>query len=274
MMPARSAQTAACPLRGRHIVITRPLAQNEALARALEQAGASPVVFPVLEITDVPDPSPVLAEADRLERYALAIFVSPNAAEKALSLILARRQWPGSVRAATVGVSSERTLARFGLQNVIAPRERFDSEALLELPELQADAIGGRDIVIFRGDGGRELLGDTLSERGARVAYVTCYHRGKPDADPRALFALWARGSLDAVTVTSSEGLRNLREMLGTRGWSYLADTPLFVPHARIAEQAKALGLERVVLTGPGDAGLVEGMFEYFAGMETRPRGD
>jgi uroporphyrinogen-III synthase len=70
---------------------------------------------------------------------------------------------------------------------------------------------------------------------------------------------------LDALTVTSSEGLRNLYEMVGKLGQSWLKKTPTFVPHARIAEQARALGLTQVILTGPADAGLLAGLIEHLS---------
>ena len=178
-------------------------------------------------------------------------------------MILAQRPWPAHVRVATVGHSSEAALARHGIGNVVAPQERFDSEALLALPEF-AD-VQGQQVVIFRGDAGRDLFGDTLKVRGATVDYVTCYHRTRPDLDPAPLLKLWSEGRLDAMTVTSSEGLRNLYDMVGKVGQGWLKRTPTFVPHARIAEQASALGLHNVVLTGPADAGLLAGLTDYFS---------
>jgi uroporphyrinogen-III synthase len=146
---------------------------------------------------------------------------------------------------------------------VLAPADGSDSEALLALPEL-ADARGRR-VVIFRGDGGRELLGDTLAARGAAVTYATCYRRSRPDADPAPLVERWQRGALDAVTLTSSEGLANFRAMLGEAGQFFLRSTPVFVPHARIAARARASGVERVIATGAGDAGLLAGLEAFFA---------
>lgn len=221
------------------------------------------MLFPVLAIEDVADTTPVLDAAIRLDRYDWAVFVSPNAVDKALAVILAARHWPASVRVATVGKSSEQALARHGIHDVVAPQERFDSEALLALPEF-ADVAGQR-VVIFRGDGGRDLFGDTLKARGAEVDYVTCYRRGVPAADPAPLLKLWGEGRLDAMTITSSEGLRNLYDMVGKLGQGWLRRTPTFVPHARIAEQARALGLHDVILTGPADAGLLAGLLEYFS---------
>lgn len=250
------------PLEGRHIVVTRPAGQAAHLAEALAALGARPVLFPVLAIFDVEDTAPLLDAAIRLDQYDWACFVSPNAVEKALTTILSHRPWPARLRAATLGKSSEMALARFGIADVVAPRDRFDSEALIALPELQD--MAGRRVVVFRGDGGRELLGDTLKARGAMVDYVTCYRRGRPDLDPAPLIRLWNDGMLSAATVTSSEGLRNLYDMVGKLGQTWLRKTPTFVPHERIAEQAGILGLQNVTLTGPGDDGLVAGLAAYF----------
>ncbi len=255
-------EAAVQPLAGRHVVITRPAGQAAHLAEALVGLGAKPVVFPVLAIFDVDDVAPLLDVAIRLDGYDWAAFVSPNAVEKALSVILSRRSWPARLRVATIGRSSEQALARFGIANVISPQERFDSEALVALPELQD--MAGKKVIIFRGDGGRELLGDTLQARGASVEYVTCYRRGKPATDPAPLLKLWNDGQLDAVTLTSSEGLRNLWEMLGPLGQAWLRKTPVFVPHERIGEQARDLGLHEIIMTGPGDDGLVRGLVEHF----------
>lgn len=253
---------ATAPLAGRHIVVTRPTGQAVHLAEALAELGAKPVLFPVLAIEALDDPAPLLDAAIRLDGYDLAVFVSPNAVDHALGPILARRAWPAGLRAATVGRSSEQALARHGIREVIAPRDRFDSEALLELPELAQ--VAGWKVVVFRGDGGRELLGETLAQRGARVDYVTSYRRGIPRQSPEPLLKLWNDGRLDAVTATSSEGLRNLHAMVGKLGQSWLRATPLFVPHARIAGQAADLGHKQVVLTGPGDDGLVAGLRAHY----------
>ncbi len=249
-------------LQDRRIVVTRPAGQAAHLATALTEQGAVPVFFPVLEIRDIADPAPVLDAAIRLDSFDLAVFVSPNAIDKALALILPRRSWPAHLRVAALGKSSELALARHGITEVISPALRFDSEALLELPELID--VKGRRVIIFRGDGGRELLGETLHARGASVEYLTCYRRGRPDLDPAPLLKLWEAGRLDAVTLTSSEGLRNFFGMLGHLGQAWLKKTPAFVPHARIADQARALGLSKVIPTGPGDDGLVAGLVQYF----------
>ena len=145
---------------------------------------------------------------------------------------------------------------------MLSPSAHADSEALLALPEL--GDVAGKRVVIFRGDGGRELLGDTLARRGALVEYAECYRRARPRADSAPLLAAWARGGVHAVTVSSSEGLTNLFDMLGKLGQQWLRTTPMFVPHARVAEAAQRLGLRSVIVTGAGDAEVFDALLAYF----------
>ena len=251
------------PLTGRNIVITRPERQAGELAAMIREAGGTATLFPVVEIHDVEDLKPLLDIVARLDEVDLAVFISPNAVMKAMNLITGRRALPRGLRYAAIGRASVKELARFGATEVIAPARRFDSEALLEMPELQQ--MTGRRVVIFRGDGGRELLGDTLKARGAQVEYAECYRRGRPTLDTAPLLKAWARNELDAITVTSREGLHNLYEMIGGPARQSLRKTPVFVPHPRIAELARELGLTRVIVTEPADDGLFRGLKEYFA---------
>jgi uroporphyrinogen-III synthase len=161
------------------------------------------------------------------------------------------------LKLATVGQGSVRALRDYGVKNVIAPQDRFDSEALLALPEL--NQITGWHVVIFRGNGGRELLGDTLKARGAKVEYVTCYQRARPHQDATLLFA----ANPDAITVTSSEALGYLWDMLDNVTKKRLAAVPLFVPHARIAETANKQGWSEVMQTDEGDDGLISGLIAW-----------
>jgi len=250
------------PLAGRGIVVTRPAHLASGLAALIRAAGGNPILFPVLEIRDVADPAPLNALIDRLDAFDLAIFISPNAADKAMHLIAARRALPAKLALAAIGRGGVKALGRFGVSGVIAPDGRYDSEALLEQPALRE--VRGRRVVIFRGEGGRELLGDTLRARGALVEYAECYRRGRPDTDAAPLLRAWAGNALDAITATSSESVRNLFDMVGAGGQTRLRDTPFFVPHPRIAGTARALGLSGVIVTGAGDEGLVAGLTDYF----------
>ncbi|MHB1293119.1 MAG: uroporphyrinogen-III synthase, partial [Sulfuricella sp.] len=148
------------PLENVGVVVTRPAHQAGNLAELIERAGGRAILFPTLEIFDAQDMGPLSGAIDRLEQFDLAIFISPNAVNKAMNQVLAKRAWPQGLRCAAVGKGSGKALERFGCEGVLVPQGRFDSEALLALPELQD--MAGKRVVIFRGEGGRELLGDEL----------------------------------------------------------------------------------------------------------------
>jgi len=249
-------------LNGRGVLVTRPAHQAAHLAELIVAAAGKPVLFPVLEILDAADLQPLYALIDRLDNFDLAIFISPNAVNKAMNLIKSRRELPATLKIAAIGRGSSKELKHFGVTDIIAPTARFDSENLLELPQLQD--VAGQRIVVFRGDGGREVLGDTLTSRGAIIEYAECYRRSRPDASAGGLLRQWSRNEINAVTVTSAEGLRNLYDMLGKLGRQWLKTTPVFVPHERILEVARELGLEQGVVTPSGDEGLVQGMVDWF----------
>jgi uroporphyrinogen-III synthase len=251
------------PLSGRSIIVTRPREQALSLAELIRSAGGIPVLFPTIEILPVENREGVSSLVAGLDNFHLAIFVSPSAVMHGLDLVDASRAWPGHLRVAAVGGGTAKALEKRGFRAVIAPAAQADSEALAALPELQE--LRGRSVVIFRGQGGREWLRATLEARGARVAYAECYRRARPAQDAGPLLALWQRGAIDAVSISSAEGLRNFLDMLGPAGRAHLLATPVFVPHPRIAQAAEELGVKWTVVSGQGDDRTVAEMAAFFA---------
>jgi uroporphyrinogen-III synthase len=251
-------------LAGRRIVVTRPALQAAGLAQAIRDAGGEPVMFPTIAICDTDNPAALDSALSKLEDYDWAIFVSPNAAEKTFAR---SPSWPASIRAAAVGPGTRSALEAHGVRDVLLPAERFDSEGLLALPEFAA--MQGARCVVFRGNGGRELISTELAKRGASVDLVECYRRRLPEsANVDDLLARWKQGAIDAVTLTSSEGTRNFAAMLGPAAKTCFAGTPAFVPHQRIAKAARLIGFTDVMTTGPADAGLLTALGERFASRD------
>ncbi len=244
------------PLAGLSIVVTRPREQAAGLAQRIEQLGGKALLFPLLEIAPVADARALRELAQHLAAYDLLVFISPNAVRYGLAEIAAH-DIPAQLQVAAVGQGSAQALRAAGIERVIVPTGRYDSEALLALPQLQD--MCGRRVAILRGDGGRELLGDTLKARGATVEYITCYRRSKPRFAAASLLA----AEPDAVTVTSSEALGYLWELLAEPDRARLAATPLFVPHARIADLARQQGWQHVVVTASGDDGMTAALVAW-----------
>lgn len=250
-------------LSGRGVLITRPREQAPALAERVRASGGEPILFPTIEILPPENMDAVYGVISRLEEFQLAIFVSPTAAVRGHATVSGTRAWPGHLRVAAVGAGTAKALADRGLRDAISPAEEADSEALAALAELQE--LRGCSVVIFRGQGGRDWLRGRLEARGARVEYAECYRRARPQADSRALLARWQTGGVEAVSVTSAEGLANLFAMLGPTGEEYVRATPMFVPHPRIELTARKRDVRDIIVTGRGDERTVAGMAAYFA---------
>ena len=240
------------PLSGVSVLVTRPAGQAKKLAGEIERAGGKALLFPAIEIADIEDDAKLNAILGRLGEYDVAIFVSPNAVEWGMKRMKAL---PPGLRCAAVGKASLAALKARGTENVLIPEDRYDSEGLLELPELQS--VRGMRFVIFRGMGGREHLGDQLKSRGASVDYAECYRRLKPE-----IRAVLRENEVQAVTATSGEIVTNLWEMTGNADW--IRKKPLFVTHERIGKIAKDSGFGQVVVTDGGDEGLVLGLIKWF----------
>jgi uroporphyrinogen-III synthase len=242
-------------LAGRRILVTRPRELAQGLAARIAEAGGEPVLSPAIEIRDADDPAAARAALARAQDYDLAVFVSPSAVRKAFELLA--RPWPPGPRVAALGEGTRRELEARGLREIIAPPALADSEALLAQPQLR-DVVGWR-VLLLRGAGGRELLAETLAARGARVASVECYRRARPArVAPPA-------GALDAACANSGETLENLVALLGL---ARLRETPLFVPHERVARLARGMGFAAVEVAGPGDEQMLVRLLAYFGGAK------
>ena len=246
------------PLAGVRVLVTRPAHQAEPLARLIEQAGGSAIRFPTLAIAPPQALAALYSILDRLAEFDLAIFISPNAVEQGLALLAQRGlAWPASMDVAGVGMGTVQALAHRGIGRVVAPERRYDSEGLLEHPALAQ--IAGRRVVIFRGEGGRELLGRTLTERGAAVTYAECYRRVRPDVDVAPMRERLARGEIDIISVTSTEGLRNLYDMIGDAGRAPLIKTPVVVLSESQAAVSRTLGFGApLVAAGASDTAILD----------------
>jgi uroporphyrinogen-III synthase len=246
-------------LRGAGILITRPARQAGGFAQKVAALGGSPVIFPAIVILPPNDARDLARIHAELDRYDVAVFVSANAVEYGAT---DRSRWPSKLAAFAPGPGTADALVAAGVDGVRVPQTTFDSEGLLALPELTS--VAGKRVIVFRGEGGRDMLVDALRERGAHVDTVACYRRSAPTSGASGLDEAFARRRVDAITITSSEGLDNLWRIVAPATRDAWRVRPTFAPHPRIAAHGRELGLETVETAG-GDVGLVAGLLEWFA---------
>ena len=247
------------PFAGLAVLVTRPQPSANAWAHRLQAQGAQPLVAPMMELVPVSDPDEqraIKAIVLDFDRYQKAIFVSQNAVAHGLDWLEAYwPQLPMGIDYFAVGRSTARALEDHGLR-VMALQNKgaMNSEALLEAPELGAEAIEHQRIVIFRGRGGRGMMGQVLDERGAQVDYCELYHRQLPSQAPEQLLSAGRQemSSPLVVALHSGEALDNYTRTLAQLpsaepGLDRLRQAPLLVPGERLANQALAHGYQRLI---------------------------
>jgi uroporphyrinogen-III synthase len=246
------------PLDGVGVIVTRPQRQAAGFAAKIAALGGAPIIWPAIVILPPLDGERLARAHAMLDDYDIAIFVSANAVEFGAR---SAGSWPAKLVTFAPGPGTAEALAAVGIANARVPTKSWDSEGLLELPELRD--VTGKRIVIFRGEGGREFLGNSLRARGGSVEHVTCYRRVAPQAGAEGLIEAMRDGRANALTLTSAEGLDNLVAALGPAGCALVAKLPVFAAHPRIAERVREHGLSAVECAG-GDAGLLAGLLEWF----------
>ena len=249
------------PLNGAGVLVTRPAHQADRLCQMIEEKGGQARRFPTLEIlplADLSDLDKVLAE---LAEFHIAIFVSANAVAPVFGRL--KDGFPADVWLAAVGGSTAGVLESYGRKVDLIPEQSMNSEGLLLLESL--NDVDNERIVIFRGEVGRELLADTLQQRGATVDQVSVYRRACPGTDPRALDD-W-RNDLKFITVTSNESLDNLLQIATIDQAQRLKILPLIVLSERMKTHATEAGFNTVYVTRePGDEAIVDALIELEAG--------
>ncbi|SEG77979.1 uroporphyrinogen-III synthase [Marinobacterium lutimaris] len=249
-------------LAGLRVLVTRPAHQAEGLIDTLQKQGAEPVPFPLLEIAPIDESDRsafnlIKARILDLDLYAGVIFVSPNAARIGEQWIDAYwPQLPLGIDWLAIGAGTAATLSQLGIP-AYHVANGFDSEALLADP-LLAD-VSEKRFLILRGEGGRELLAETLKSRGATVDYADLYRRVCPSYSQAQIKSTIYAQRLSVILITSGMALDNLLELAGAE--SDLLETALIVPSRRIADLASARGFTRIrIADGPDDSSMIRAL--------------
>ena len=220
------------------VVITRPQADSERLSEALQNEGFQTRVMPIITIEAIPTAEQ--APAPSVSDDALCIFISANAVRFGLPQLGSALARNSDLTVIAVGNKTRDTLAAEGIQAQVPVRA--DSEGLLAMPALSAP--DSRDVVIVKGEGGRELLASELTGRGARVTEWACYRRCWPEVDVSGLIEISAGLIFQA---SSGEMVSRLSELLAGGGQADLFQSSIIVPSDRVARLATEIGWGQVI---------------------------
>ncbi len=228
-------------LRGQVILNTRPAHQLAGLTLLLRQEAAEVLEFPAIEIVGPSESDFHRQLAQTIDSYDLLLFVSRNAVDGAFNYIDGAALKP-SMRFGVIGAATREALAGHvtAAEDQLIESEPYNSEALLATDEL--NRVDGKRILIFRGQEGRNLLGDELADRGADVDYCEVYRRALPDCDPEDFNRLTGSIWPTLVVLTSNEGMHNLLQLVDAAARRQLCATPWLLISERMRESALKLG--------------------------------
>jgi uroporphyrinogen-III synthase len=262
------------------IVVTRPIEQAaqliEAMRVQLQGTSAQIVSLPLLTIAPKEDAGLNAQIVGALRDVDLAIFVSPNAIECVMRLI--KDSWQNIAKAiipiGVMGGSSRTALTHHGIglesspTPIIFPRnnEQWDSAGLWQELQLLHSNWAGRRVVIFKGDGGRDWLADTLKAAGATVNGVSVYARIPLNPESPAWASITHIDMKQSLwLLTSSEAVRNLGTAIQSHVQQDVGVATALCSHQNIAQAAKEIGFGKVLMCDPGDQALIAASRKWLA---------
>ena len=225
------------------VLVTRPAHQAEALRQILTRMGAEVVQHALLNIAPPADSNSAQRALARVEDADIVIFTSTNAVRAALMTL---PQFAASLhrpQVACLGMGTARELQKLAIVPDIMPTVGNTSEHLLALDEMSGLRVEGRRIIILKGDGGRSMLFESLSDRGAQVEVINVYRRELVGDGLQQVFESTDSAKpakVDIAIVSSGEALQRMCEVVTHE---HLLDLALVLPSDRVVEQAIALGL-------------------------------
>lgn len=235
------------------ILVTRPLPQGEELVSRLRALGRVAWSFPLIEFTPGRELAALPHQLAALGADDLLFALSQHAVEFAHARLLQESQrWSSDPAYFSIGRTTALALHTVSGKNIRYPLDREISEVLLQLPELQN--IAGKKALILRGNGGRELLGDTLRDRGAEVTFCECYQRCAKYYDGAEEAMRWQSRGVTTLVVTSGEMLQQLWSLIPQ--WyreQWLLHCSLIVVSERLALQARELGWQDIQVADNAD---------------------
>jgi uroporphyrinogen-III synthase len=131
--------------------------------------------------------------------------------------------------------------------------------------------MSGQRVLIVRGIGGRDLLLEVMTARGAQVQHAEVYVReaAYPSMERKAeVEELWRQGGISVYTATSVELLEALIGIVTPRCRELMHSTALVTGSQRVADAATRLGLGSplILADSADDAALTGALIRWHAG--------
>lgn len=248
-------------LKGLRVLNTRPHEQGKALSLAIEAANGISIECPALNIAPVD--SDWFSSLPDLNKVEKAIFVSANAVDFCFRTLAQNQcQWPATIEVIAQGQATAKALSKYSIQLALIP-EIADSEHLLQLEVMRE--VNKKNILLFKGRGGRTLIAETLYARGANLFIFEVYKRQLPNLNPKQLYSLWHNDAVDIILFTSQQAMQNIFILFGEDAHAWLCSKPCLVIGKRLAKEASLLGMQRIIVSTP--EAILDTLYQFNQGL-------
>jgi uroporphyrinogen III methyltransferase / synthase len=194
--------------------VTRARRQASVLTERIERLGGEAIEFPVIEIAEPKDLTPLRSALKNITSFQWIVFTSVNAVEacfkQLMELRLDIRSW-SNVKIAAVGDTTADALLAHGIVADLIP-DQFVSESLVA--QFQQLAQKGERVLLPRADIANKLLPENLRALGLDVVEVDAYETRKISEGAELLIDLLEKKAVHFVTFTSSSTVRNFVDAL------------------------------------------------------------
>lgn len=233
------------------VLVTRPNPEGSELCSMLTANNIHALHQPLIRYL-ASDSCSTNKLSNQLNSADIVIAVSKRAVEWADKLLHTGSSngstplWPSTANYLAIGKATADILSSVTNKKINYP-DISDSENLLALQQLKN--VTGSQIVILRGNGGRELLHSSLTKRGALVSYCEVYQRSTVLFEGDSQVRAWQKDSISHIVITSGEQLTYLVQKIPPEFHMWLFKRSLIVPSSRLSSLAKEIGFYKVIVS-------------------------
>ncbi|MBX2835533.1 MAG: uroporphyrinogen-III synthase [Gammaproteobacteria bacterium] len=242
------------------VLVTRPGHQQSYFVTGVRNLGLTPVCLPTIDIL----PTDVDIDLEVIRAAGFVLFTSRNAVE--FAHLINPLPW-NTNNILSIGPATATALNNHNQALMSKPIEPYTSEAFLNDFEQTMSVAEShtKRAVIIKGEGGRQLLEESLHDKGIELTTYSVYRRLCPAVPSATVIDIFGDGNVDIIASTSDDGLINLLQIAGMDYRDTVLNAQLIVNSERASNTALKLGFKKppLVANPPGDKGQLQALQNY-----------
>ena len=259
------------PLSQIKALITRPKNSGDSLIQKIKALGGEASSLPMLTLEPSLPSQNQIEALTPIQKYQHIIVTSMNAAQFAAQflrqqflLVLPKTAWYA------IGPSTAQAISKYintySRINVYQTKTSHTSESLLALANLKK--VSGEHVLLIKGKGGRQLITQVLSQRGAKVTTFAAYQRLPITYEAKKIEHLFKKQRFNVILCHSGETMLNLCHNVS---FSLLNKCTIVVPSERVVQIATTkLNTNILNSKGANDRAMLETLIKFQESLKQR----